>query len=121
MKRLEQLTNHVTVRTGIIVVAAMIVVSLSSTSARRVGVAALAATFFGVASTPVVAAEDSDTAIRPFNVKVPDGDLAELRRRIVATKWPESELVSDASQGVQLATMQKLAHYWTTDYSWRKF
>jgi len=121
MKRLEQLTNHVTVRTGIIVVAATIVVALSSTSARRVGVAALAATFFGVASTPVVAAEDSDTAIRPFNVKVPDGDLAELRRRIVATKWPESELVSDASQGVQLATMQKLAHYWATDYDWRKF
>src|SRR6476646_2241546 len=105
MKRLEQLTNHVTVRTGIIVVAAMIVVALSSTSARRVGVAALAATFVGVASTPVVATEDSDTAIRPFNVKVPDGDLAELRRRIVATKWPESELVSDASQGVQLETM----------------
>jgi pimeloyl-ACP methyl ester carboxylesterase len=120
MKRLEQLTNHVTVRTGIIVVAAMIVVALSSTSARRVGVAALAATVIGMASRPVAAAENNDTAIRPFTIKVPEADLAELRRRIVATQWPESELVSDASQGVQLVTMQKLAHYWATDYDWRK-
>jgi pimeloyl-ACP methyl ester carboxylesterase len=120
MKRPEQLTDHVTVRTGIIVVAAMLVVALSSTSARRAGVAALAATFVGMASAPVVAAEDSGTAIRPFHVKVPDGALAELRRRILATQWPESELVPDASQGVQLATMQRLARYWATDYDWRK-
>jgi pimeloyl-ACP methyl ester carboxylesterase len=121
MKRLEHLTHHVTFRSGIIVVAAMMVLALSSTSARRVGVAALAATVVGIASTPVAAAENSDTAIRPFKVKVPEADLAELRRRIVATKWPEPEPVPDASQGVQLATMQKLAHYWATDYDWRKF
>ena len=60
------------------------------------------------------------TAIRPFHVKVPETELTELRRRIKATKWPERELVSDATQGVQLATMQKLAHYWATDYDWRK-
>ena len=60
------------------------------------------------------------TAIRPFHVDVPEADLTELRRRINATKWPERETVTDASQGVQLATMQKLARYWATDYDWRK-
>jgi pimeloyl-ACP methyl ester carboxylesterase len=59
-------------------------------------------------------------AIRPFHVKVPEEELNELRRRIKATKWPEREVVSDASQGVQLATMQKLARYWANDYDWRK-
>ena len=60
------------------------------------------------------------TAIRPFHVNVPDAELIELRRRINATNWPERETVTDASQGVQLATMQALARYWATDYDWRK-
>ena len=61
------------------------------------------------------------TAIRPFQVvNVPDAELTELRRRVNATKWPERETVTDASQGVQLATMQALARYWATDYDWRK-
>jgi pimeloyl-ACP methyl ester carboxylesterase len=60
------------------------------------------------------------TAIRPLHVHVPESQLVELRRRVKATRWPERETVTDASQGVQLATMQKLAHYWSTDYSWRK-
>jgi len=59
-------------------------------------------------------------AIRPFQVNVPEAELTELRRRISATRWPERETVTDDSQGVQLATMQKLAHYWATDYDWRK-
>ena len=59
-------------------------------------------------------------AIRPFVIEVPQADLDDLRRRINATKWPERELVTDASQGVQLATTQKLARYWATDYDWRK-
>ncbi|MDR6553231.1 alpha/beta fold hydrolase [Paenibacillus qinlingensis] len=59
-------------------------------------------------------------AIRPFHVQVPDAELAELRRRINATKWPEQERVADASQGVQLAMMKDLAHYWANDYDWRK-
>jgi pimeloyl-ACP methyl ester carboxylesterase len=59
------------------------------------------------------------TAVRPFLVEVPDAELAELRRRIAATKWPERETVTDASQGVQLATMQALARYWATEYDWR--
>jgi pimeloyl-ACP methyl ester carboxylesterase len=58
--------------------------------------------------------------IRPFRVHVPETELAELRRRVNATKWPERETVADASQGVQLATIQALARYWGTDYDWRK-
>jgi pimeloyl-ACP methyl ester carboxylesterase len=60
------------------------------------------------------------TAIRPFRVNVPEAELTELRRRINATRWPERETVTDASQGVQLATTQKLARYWATEYDWRK-
>jgi pimeloyl-ACP methyl ester carboxylesterase len=59
------------------------------------------------------------TAIRPFQIDVPEEKLAELRRRIDATRWPSRELVDDRSQGVQLATMEALARYWTTDYDWR--
>jgi pimeloyl-ACP methyl ester carboxylesterase len=58
--------------------------------------------------------------IRPFQVETPEEDLAELRRRIEATRWPSKELVADRSQGVQLATLQALARYWTTEYDWRK-
>src|SRR4029434_2935503 len=60
------------------------------------------------------------TAIRPFRINVPDAELTELRRRIKSTRWPERETVTDASQGVQLATMEKLARYWATEYDWRK-
>jgi len=60
------------------------------------------------------------TDIRPFHVSFSDVELAELRRRIKATRMPERELVADATQGVQLGTMQKLARYWATDYDWRK-
>jgi pimeloyl-ACP methyl ester carboxylesterase len=58
--------------------------------------------------------------IRPFHVDIPDEALDDLRRRIAATNWPEKETVADESQGVQLATMQKLARYWETEYDWRK-
>lgn len=89
----------------------------------RTAVASLAL----AAAIPVVAGDSSTpgnkedrTAIRPFQVKIPEAELTELRRRIKATKWPERETVTDTSQGVQLATMQKLARYWATDYDWRK-
>ncbi len=59
-------------------------------------------------------------AIRPFPVNVPEAEVTESRRLINATKWPERETVPDASQGVQLATIQALARYWATDYDWRK-
>jgi pimeloyl-ACP methyl ester carboxylesterase len=58
--------------------------------------------------------------IRPFHVSFPEVELTELRRRIKATRWPERETVADASQGVQLATTQALARYWSTDYDWHK-
>jgi pimeloyl-ACP methyl ester carboxylesterase len=59
------------------------------------------------------------TALRPFFVSVPEAELTELRNRINATRWPERETVADASQGVQLATIQALARYWATEYDWR--
>src|SRR4029079_13795295 len=60
------------------------------------------------------------TAIRPFQFTFTEAELTDLRTRVNATKWPERELVQDASQGVQLSTMQKLASYWGKDYDWRK-
>ena len=60
------------------------------------------------------------TAIRSFRIEVPEEQLTELLRRIEATRWPSRELVSDRSQGVQLATLQALARYWTTEHDWRK-
>jgi pimeloyl-ACP methyl ester carboxylesterase len=65
-------------------------------------------------------AAETAVDIRPFQVNVPEEQLAELRRRIEATRWPSQELVADRSQGVQLATLQALARYWTTDHDWRK-
>jgi pimeloyl-ACP methyl ester carboxylesterase len=59
---------------------------------------------------------ESATEIRPFQVEVPEEELAELRRRIAATRWPEQETVADQTQGVQLATIQALATYWATEY-----
>jgi pimeloyl-ACP methyl ester carboxylesterase len=63
----------------------------------------------------------TETEIRPFEVHVPEEDLVDLRRRIADTRWPNQELVADRSQGVQLAALQALARYWTTDYDWRAF
>jgi pimeloyl-ACP methyl ester carboxylesterase len=62
----------------------------------------------------------TDVEIRPFRANIPEAALVDLRRRIAATRWPSKELVTDRSQGVQLATLQELARYWTTDYDWRK-
>jgi len=59
------------------------------------------------------------TEIRPFRVETSDEAIADLRRRIAATRWPSRELVADRSQGVQLATIRELARYWTTEYDWR--
>ena len=75
--------------------------------------------------TPTSATEErleqavEKTAIRPFRVNVPEAELAELRRRINATRWPDRETVTDQTQGVQLATVQALARYWATGYDWR--
>ncbi|MFI5322869.1 MAG: epoxide hydrolase family protein [Thermodesulfobacteriota bacterium] len=61
-----------------------------------------------------------DNSIRPFHIHVSEEEIIDLRQRIAATRWPDPETVTDQSQGVQLATIQKLAHYWATDYDWRK-
>ncbi len=62
----------------------------------------------------------STAAVRPFTFDIPDAELEELRRRLKATRWPEKETVADDTQGVQLATIQKLARYWATEHDWRK-
>jgi pimeloyl-ACP methyl ester carboxylesterase len=86
-------------------------------SAAAMGVAAAgAASLFPAASTAAAGGE----AIRPFRVSFPDDALADLRRRVAATKWPDKETVTDETQGVRLATMQQLAQYWQTKHDWRK-
>ena len=66
------------------------------------------------------AAATENSAIRPFRIDVPEDQLADLRRRIVATRWPDRETVNDRSQGVQLAEFKEMVRYWGADYDWRK-
>ena len=68
----------------------------------------------------VKAASRRNESVRPFHFHASDEQLADLHPRIAATRWPDKETVADASQGVQLATMQALAKYWGTEYDWRK-
>jgi pimeloyl-ACP methyl ester carboxylesterase len=70
--------------------------------------------------TIILAEQAGDNSIRPFSYRAGDEELADLKRRIQATRWPDRETVSDDSQGVQLATMHKLADYWANEYDWRK-
>src|SRR5262245_56556571 len=69
---------------------------------------------------PETAQTTAEQAIRPHRIEVPEESLVDLRRRILATKWPDKETVDDHSQGVPLATVQALARYWATEYDWRK-
>jgi hypothetical protein len=71
-------------------------------------------------TTATQTASEQAEAIRPFRASIPEEELTELRRRILATRWPEKETVNDSTQGVQLATTQKLAQYWATEYDWRR-
>jgi pimeloyl-ACP methyl ester carboxylesterase len=87
---------------------------------RREALAASAATAASGRVSRQERAATRNDAIREFHVNVPEAELDDLRRRIEATRWPERETVTDASQGVQLATIQALARYWATDYDWRK-
>jgi len=64
--------------------------------------------------------QQSRNETRPFHVNIPEGEIAELKRRIKATRWPEKETVSDETQGVRLATIKELARYWLEQYDWRK-
>jgi pimeloyl-ACP methyl ester carboxylesterase len=72
------------------------------------------------AMSAVVQQSGGDTAIRPFKANFSDAELTDLRKRVQATRFPEKETVTDATQGVQLATTQKLARYWATEYDWRR-
>ena len=71
-------------------------------------------------ATPVSRAAAADTTIRTFRARVSDADVADLKRRLVATRWPDKETVPDATQGAQLATLKELVRYWGTEYDWRK-
>ena len=96
--------------------------SEKSSSPRRGVLAAFAATL-GVAvlaGQGIFSSAVGDTAIRPFQVQVPEAALVDLRRRIAETRWPDKETVTDRSQGNQLAKLQEIVRYWGTDYDWRK-
>ncbi|MFY0732495.1 epoxide hydrolase family protein [Pseudomonas sp. NFX15] len=96
-------------------------IGLAATAVAAVSLNRLAFAQTNPSVTEIVQSAGGDkSAIRPLRVHVPEPRLADLRRRINATVWPERETVTDASQGVQLATMQQLAHYWSTNYDWRK-
>jgi pimeloyl-ACP methyl ester carboxylesterase len=68
----------------------------------------------------MVMAQTTQSAVRPFRVEVSQASLEDLRKRVLATRFPTKELVQDRSQGVQLATLKELAHYWATEYDWRR-
>ena len=93
---------------------------LPSPDRRKVLAASAAVAASRFIPTQAHAASTSSDAVRPFKVNVPEAELAELRKRINATRWPERETVTDDSQGVPLAMIQELARYWATDYDWRK-
>jgi pimeloyl-ACP methyl ester carboxylesterase len=80
---------------------------------------AAAAGAVGLLPARLLAATE-DNAIRPFRIDIPEAALVDLRRRVVATRWPDRETVTDQSQGVRLAKIQALARYWGTEYDWRK-
>lgn len=99
---------------GLIFVSASLALAFSTTRS-----SASAASHSADGVPPAMASND-EGVIRPFKVTTSAEALMDLRRRIDATRWPERETVTDTSQGVQLATMQKLARYWATEYDWRK-
>jgi pimeloyl-ACP methyl ester carboxylesterase len=94
---------------------------IESAASRRGGAILAVALFgLGVAAAPAMGQPTEDRSIRPFTIRVPQGALDDLRRRIAATRWPDRETVSDRSQGIQLEKLQALVRYWGTDYDWRK-
>jgi pimeloyl-ACP methyl ester carboxylesterase len=98
----------------------MVMSTISSSPTRRSVLAASAAAgAFSLLPTQLAASAEGD-AIRPFRINVLEDSLVDLRRRVVATRWPARETVNDQSQGVQLVKLQELVRYWGTDYDWRK-
>ena len=89
---------------------------------RLLGMAAMGIAVMGAGSLlpSHLAAASADNAIRPYRINVPEGQLADLRQRIAATRWPDQETVHDGSQGPQLAQFREVMRYWGTEYDWRK-
>src|SRR5215471_8905371 len=108
MKLFSRLTHGFAFTIGLTVTSAVVLVALSA------GGAWLSAQAATAAYPTVAAAADTRTAIRPFRVNVSDADLADLRHRLLATRWPDKETVADRSQGVQLEKLQALVRYWGT-------
>jgi pimeloyl-ACP methyl ester carboxylesterase len=107
-------------RSGAIGLATMTVLALAAAIGHPSAVAAEGA---GVSPAFVTAGAPAGShvdAVRPFRLAVPEAALTDLRRRVLATRWPDQETVSDQSQGVQLTKIQALVRYWGTDYDWRK-
>jgi pimeloyl-ACP methyl ester carboxylesterase len=96
----------------------MSTISLSPTRRELLAAAAAAAAISTLPGT--LRAATGDASIRPFTINIPEDELTELRRRIAATRWPDRETVTDASQGAPLTKLQELVRYWGTDYDWRK-
>jgi len=97
-------------------------VATATLSSARAASSITAATLAGATliGTVAPAGSDDDASIRPFHYRAKDEELADLKRRILATRWPSREVVTDTSQGVQLATIEKLARYWAASHDWRK-
>src|SRR5215467_13355677 len=114
MKLFSRPTHRFASTIGLTATATAVLLALSAGGARLSAQAATAA------YPAVAAAADTRTAIRPFRVNVSDADLADLRHRLLATRWPDKETVADRSQGVQLEKLQALVRYWSTGYDWRK-
>jgi pimeloyl-ACP methyl ester carboxylesterase len=95
--------------------------AVSATAGALALVALVSPSYARAATTPEAAATvEKDSAIRPFKVNIPEDAVADLRKRVLATRWPDRETVDDQSQGVQLAKLQALVGYWGTQYDWRK-
>jgi pimeloyl-ACP methyl ester carboxylesterase len=120
MKLLERLTPRVAAGSSVIMFGALTCFALSSTFAQRGGLGVSAATPDGARSETAGPRESNGTAIRPFRANVPKAQVADMKRRLVATRWPDQETVSDQSQGAQLARLEELVRYWGTEYDWRK-
>src|SRR5215471_6543000 len=114
MKLFSRLTHGFAFTIGLTATSAVVLVALSAGGSR------LSAQGATAAYPAIAAAADIRTAIRPFRVNISDADLADLRHRLLATRWPDKETVGDRSQGVQLEKLQALVRYWGTGYDWRK-
>ena len=94
--------------------------AISSSLGRREFLASAAAVGASALFATSARAAAEDGSIRPFHINIPENQLVDLRRRVLATRWPERETVTDRSQGVQLAKIQEIVRYWGKDYDWRK-